>query len=284
MYLPVLQPVVALALEEGVLKAIKAILILVLVVYTAFNLFVYANQRDLMYVPSVLRIAPAELGLVGVEEVALTTASNVELMSWFARPKDNRPTVLFFHGNAGAVSSRAYRFLDFMEHGYGVFVLGYPGYGGNAGRPSEPNFIEASQLAYDYLAASGIESEDIVIYGESIGSGVAVQLAARVDAKGLILEAPMSSATDVAREHYPLLLASFFLRDSFRSVDYIESIDMPLLVIHGEKDAIIPMQLGQRLAERALEPKTMVVIEGAGHNNLSQYATSTIAREFMEAL
>ena len=266
------------------MRNFKVFMISFLTVYFAFNAFVYAKQRDMMYIPSVERVAPAEVGLDAVEEVALTTPSNIELTSWFARPQAERPTVLFFHGNAGAVNHRAYRFQELMAQGYGVFILGYPGYGGNAGEPSEPGFHEAAQLAYDYLQTSGVDSQDIVIYGESIGSGVAVQLAARVDARALVLEAPMSSATDVARVHYPLLVASFFLRDSFRSVEHIGRIDMPLLVIHGEKDAIIPLQLGEKLVEHAVEPKKLVVIEGAGHNNLSQYATSSIAREFIESL
>ena len=266
------------------MRNFKVFLISFLTVYFAFNVFVYAKQRDMMYIPSLERVAPAEVGLDAVEEVALTMSSNIELTSWFARPQAGRPTVLFFHGNAGAVNHRAYRFRELMAQGYGVFILGYPGYGGNAGEPSEPGFHEAAQLAYDYLRTSGVESQDIVIYGESIGSGVAVQLAARVDAKALVLEAPMSSATDVARVHYPLLVASFFLRDSFQSVEHIGRIDMPLLVIHGEKDRIIPLELGQKLVEHAAEPKKLVVIERAGHNNLSQYATGSIARDFVESL
>ena len=271
-------------MTPGRRRNLTVFLISFLAVYLAFNAFVYAKQREMMYIPSPERVAPADVGLDAVEEVALTTASDVELISWFARPGDGRPTVLFFHGNAGAVNHRAYRFRELMAHGYGVFVLGYPGYGGNAGEPSEPGFHEAAQLAYDYLRASGIEADDIVLYGESIGSGVAVQLAARVEAKGLVLEAPMSSAVDVAREHYPLLVAAFFLRDSYRSEDYIDRIDMPLLVIHGEKDAIIPPGLGRKLVERAAEPKKLVVIEGAGHNNLSEHSTARIAREFIESL
>jgi fermentation-respiration switch protein FrsA (DUF1100 family) len=165
-----------------------------------------------------------------------------------------------------------------------VFVVGYPGSGGNAGEPSETSFVEASKLAYDHLRNAGVASDDIVIYGESIGSGIAVQLAAQVPARALVLEAPMSSAIDVAREHYPILLASFLMKDSFPSVDYIDRIDMPLLVIHGEQDAIIPIHLSRRLLDRAVAPKTLVVVEGAGHNNLSSYAVDGIASEFIESL
>lgn len=266
------------------MKAIKAILGLMLAMYLGLNVLAYANQRELMYLPSVTRVYPADIGLDNVREVALVTVSGMELTSWFAPPKDKHPTVLFFHGNAGAVSHRAHRFRELMARGYGVFVLGYPGYGGNPGEPSESGFREASQQAYDYLRASGIEPSDIVIYGESIGSGVAVQLAAKVPAKGLVLEAPMSSAIDVAREHYPLLLAGFILRDSYRSVEYIGKIDMPLLVIHGDKDVVIPLHLGEKLIARALEPKTLIVIEGAGHNNLSSYSTSSIVGDFIDTL
>lgn len=270
------------------MRAIKVIFgvffAMFLVAYLGINALAYANQREMMYLPSTERVSPADIGLQGVDEVILPMGSDIELTSWFAQPKDNRPTVLFFHGNAGAVSHRAHRFRELMAHGYGVFVLGYPGYGGNAGEPSEPNFHEASQKAYDYLQTAGIKPGDIVIYGESIGSGVAVQLAAKVSAKGLVLEAPMSSAIDVAREHYPYLLAGLLLRDSYRSVEFIERIDMPLLVIHGDKDVIIPLRLGEKLVERALEPKMLVVMEGAGHNNLSQFSTGRVVREFIESM
>lgn len=266
------------------MRAINTFLTLLLVVYLAFNVFVYAKQRDMMYLPTLERIVPAAVGLDGVEEVYMTTAADFVLVSWFAPPEDGRPTVLFFHGNAGAVNHRAYRFKELMEYGYGVFVLGYPGYGGSGGQPTEAGFHEGANLAYDYLRASGIEADDIVIYGESIGSGVAVQLAARVEAKGLVLEAPMSSAVSVAREHYPLLVASFFLSDRFRSDEYIDRIDMPLLVIHGGRDAIIPLRMGQELVDRADEPKKLVVIEGAGHNDLNMFAAGSIARDFIESL
>lgn len=266
------------------MRAIKLIFGVFLVVYLGINALAYTNQRDMMYIPSTERVSPVNIGLHDVDEVVLPMGSDAELVSWFARPKEDRPTVMFFHGNAGAVSHRAYRFRELMAHGYGVFVLGYPGYGGNAGEPSEPSFHKAAQTAYDYLRTSGIDARDIVIYGESIGSGVAVQLAAGVSAKGLILEAPMSSAIDVAREHYPYLLVSFLLRDSYQSVEYIEKIDMPLLVMHGDKDVVIPVELGRKLIDRAIDPKKLVVIEGAGHNNLGQFSTSRIARDFIESL
>jgi len=171
-----------------------------------------------------------------------------------------------------------------MAEGYGVFILGYPGYGGNEGSPSEKSFREASLLSYEYLRNLGLDAEDVVIYGESIGTGVAVQLAAHVEAKALILESPMTSAIDVASEHYPYLPVSLLLKDRFKSDDHIDRIEMPLLVMHGDRDTIIPIKIGQELFALAKEPKSFVTLEGAGHNDLQLYPVKEIAREFIDSL
>jgi len=262
----------------------KTILLPILGIYLAINLFVYMTQRQLMYFPTLERVSPEEVGLFDVDEITLLTNSNVKLTSWYGRSSDGKPTVLFFHGNGGAVSHREHRFRELMAEGYGVFVLGYPGYGGNEGQPSELSFREGSMLSYEYLRNSGIAAGDIVIYGESIGSGVAVQLAASVRARGLILEAPMSSTIDVAREHYPYLLVSLLLKDTFQSVDYVEHIDMPLLVLHGDRDQIIPIRFGRKLFARARDPKTFIELKGAGHNNLHLYSAKEAAREFIDSI
>lgn len=248
------------------------------------NLYMYMNQRQLMYFPALERVSPEQVGLPDVEEVTLRTVANVELTNWYGRARAGQPTVLFFHGNGGAISHREHRFRELMAEGYGVFVLGYPGYGGNDGNPSESSFREGSLLSYEYLRSSGVASGDIVIYGESIGSGVAVQLAASVNARGLILEAPMSSTIDVAREHYPFLLIRLLLKDTFKSIDYIEHIDMPLLVMHGDSDQVIPIKFGRKLFEKAREPKTFIELKGAGHNDLQLHSVDNLAREFIDSL
>lgn len=266
------------------MRAFKVIAVLIVAFYFAINLYAYMNQRQLMYFPTLERVSPAEVGLANVDEVVLRTNSNLELTSWYGRAEQGQATVLFFHGNGGAIHHRAHRFRDLMEKGYGVFVLGYPGYGGNAGKPAESSFLEASRLSYEYLRAAGVPADSIVIYGQSIGSGVAVQLAASVAASGLILEAPMSSAVDVARTHYPYFLVGFFLQDTYKSVDYVEGIDMPLLVIHGNNDRVIPITLGRKLFDQAGEPKTFVELEGAGHNDLQMFSALESALTFMESL
>lgn len=266
------------------MKLAGTILIAAGLAYLALNLLMYFSQRQMMYLPSRERVTPAEAGLPNVEEVGLHSATGERLLSWYGRASQGRPTVLFFHGNAGAVHHRAYRFERLMTQGFGVFMLGYPGYGGSSGTPSETSFLEAGLLAFEFLRESGVDAAEIVIYGESIGSGVAVQLAANVDAKCLVLEAPMSSAIDVAFEHYPYLFAAMFLKDSFRSADHIAAIDMPLLVMHGSADTIIPIEIGRKLFGQAREPKQFLAIAGAGHNDLHLHATEAIAMEFIDSL
>lgn len=265
------------------MTAAKITIVSVLAIYFAINLYAYLNQRRLMYFPTSEQVSPEEVGLHDVDEVILRTNSNLKLTSWYGRAKIGRPTILFFHGNGGGISHRAHRFRELMAEGYGVFVLGYPGYGGNNGDPSESSFREGSRLSYEFLRNLGVSDDEIVIYGESIGSGVAVQLAASVEARGLILEAPMSSTVDVAREHYPYLLVSLLLKDTFRSVDYIEHIEMPLLVMHGSSDRIIPIRLGRKLFENARGPKTFVELQGAGHNDIQLYSAKETVRDFIES-
>lgn len=266
------------------LRIAKIALTLFLIVFLGIHSYFYFNQRQLMYFPSLERVHPEDVGLFSVGEVALLTESKETLVSWYGRAKIGMPTFLFFHGNGGAVSHRAHRFRGLMAEGFGVFVLGYPGYGGNGGKPSEASFLEGAILSYQYLQSLGLGANDIVIYGESIGSGVAVQLAAQVGAKGLVLQAPLSSTAEVAREHYPYLLADLLIKDSFKSIDYIERIEMPLLVVHGDQDQIIPIEIGKKLFDKAKDPKTFVAIPGARHNDLHLFSIDTIALEFIESI
>ncbi len=255
-----------------------------LIAFLGIHAFFYLSQRQLMYFPTRERVQPHDVGLAAVEEISLSNQSGELLLSWFGRARPDKPTILFFHGNGGALMHRAHRFRGLMAGGFGIFMLGYPGYGGSEGRPSEQAFLEGANLAYQYLRNEGLEPEDIIIYGESIGSGVAVQLATSVGAKALVLEAPMSSAADVAREHYPWLLTGLLMKDSYRSIDYIGDIDMPMLVMHGEDDRIVPIELGEKLFEAAPDPKTFVGLPNAGHNDLYLHSTDEIAADFINRL
>lgn len=266
------------------MRMVKYVTALLALSFFGIQSYFYMHQRELMYFPSVERVHPGDVGLPDVSEVEFLTETGGPLVSWYGKAKTGMPTVLFFHGNGGAVSHRAHRFRGLMAEGLGVFVLGYPGYGGNGGRPSEASFLDAALQSYRYLRGESLSASDIVIYGESIGTGVAVQLAAQVDAKALILQAPLSSAADVARQHYPYLLVDLLMKDRYRSVDYIGGIGMPLLVMHGEQDRIIPIEHGEKLFAKAKDPKSFVAIPGATHNDLHLFTIDAIALEFIASI
>lgn len=240
--------------------------------YIGIALALYFLQRKLVFSPDPTYVSPDEVELKGIEEIKLRTKDGFDLFCWYAKAQVGQPTLLFFHGNGGNVANREEKFRQLMAKGYGVFMLGYRGFGGSEGKPSEAAFVKDAFLAYDYLRdVAGINETDMVIYGESIGTSVATQLAARVEAQALVLEAPMSSVTAVAQARYPYLRVRPFLRDRFESDRHIDMVKMPLLIIHGRDDGVIPLEFGQALFNAAVEPKKMVVIDGAGHNNLYDF-------------
>jgi len=230
----------------------------------------YLLQRQLMYHPDRTRVAPVVLGLDGVEEVVLQRPAGVDLIAWFAAPQDGRPTIVFFHGNAGSVASRAARVAYWAGRGHGVFFMNYRGYGGSGGSPSEADNVADAIAALDYLAERGIAAERTVVYGESLGSSVAVQVAAQRPVAAVVLEAPFTSATDVAAGVYPFLPVRLLLKDRYNSMALIEDIDVPLLIVHGRGDRIVPFAHGERLFARAREPKTFFAVPDAAHNDLDR--------------
>ncbi|MBO6548302.1 MAG: alpha/beta fold hydrolase [Rhizobiales bacterium] len=254
--------------------------------YMGVALALYFLQRKLVFSPNPTYVSPDDIELKGIDEVVLKTKKEgFKLFSWYAKAAPNKPTLLFFHGNGGNVANREEKFRQLMAEGYGVFMLGYRGFGGSEGKPSEEAFVKDAFLAYDYLRETiGLNETQIVIYGESIGTSVATQLAARVEAKALVLEAPMSSVTAVAQSRYPYLRVRPFLRDRFESDRHIASISMPLLIVHGKEDQVIPLEFGKALFEAAIEPKQMEVIEGAGHNDLYEHPLVEKVVRFLSSL
>jgi pimeloyl-ACP methyl ester carboxylesterase len=252
--------------------------------YLVALIALYAFQRNLVFAPATRRVLPSNAGLSDVDEVVLVTVADERLYCWYGKAQAGQPTFLFFHGNGGSVGLRDDKFRQLMAQGYGVFMLGYPGYGGSDGSPSEHAFMDAAELAYDDLSGRGLGASDIVIYGESIGSAVAVQLAAAWPARALILEAPMASALEIAQTLYPFMPVKLISRDPFLSIDHIADVRMPLLVVHGDEDSIIPIASARRLFEHANEPKTFHTLKGAGHNNLYAFPIVEVVKTFLDRL
>ena len=172
-------------------------------------------QRQLLYRPSPARPALADLAILGVREIALTTKDGLTLFSWYLPPRPRRPVITYFHGNGGHVGYRAERLRRFAREGYGVLLAEYRGYAGNPGVPCQNGLFADGDAALDFLTDAGIEPSEIVLWGESLGSGVAVYLAAHREVAGLILEAPFTSVAAAAQRHYPFVPAALLIRDRF---------------------------------------------------------------------
>lgn len=242
---------------------------LALCLYAAVCAGLFVFQRALIYLPMDMPGTPSRHGVPEMRAVAARSADGLALAGWFAPPRaPGTPVVVLFHGNAGNLASRSFKARAFLDAGLGVMLAGYRGYGGNPGAPSEEGLFADGRAALDFLAAQGIEAGDVVLYGESLGSGVAVRMASERRVAAVILEAPYTSLPDVASFHYPFVPVGWLARDRFDSVSRIAAIAAPLLVVHGDRDEVIPIALGQRLFAAAAEPKRAQWIAGGSHNDL----------------
>jgi fermentation-respiration switch protein FrsA (DUF1100 family) len=236
-----------------------------------------------MYYPSQDLPSPQAAGVPEMEEVRLETADGLALVSWYAEAvAPGRPTLVYLQGNGGNIAGRAHRVRLFLDRGYGVLLVGYRGYGGNPGVPSERGLVADGHAALNFLADRDEPPEQVVLLGESLGSAVAVRLASEKPVGAVILEAPFTSAADAARYAFPLLPVTLFIEDPYDSLSRIDRIGAPLLIIHGEQDQIVPANQGRRLLAAARAPKQGVFLPGAGHNDLYYYRSDEIVIAFLE--
>ncbi len=238
---------------------------LIVAAYGAAVGYLYLFQRGFVFVPGGALATPAQSGLGTIEPVTFATADGVQLTGWYAEPQGARPSLLYFHGNAGNISTRADRFQQILDSGFGLLAVSYRGYPGSQGSPSERALLSDALEIFDWLAE---RSETIVVHGESLGTSVAVYVAAERPARALVLEAPFTAALDIAREAYPWVPVGLLMYDPFLSRDRIGGVDEPLLIIHGTEDRVVPAAHGRRLFEAAKEPKRLAIFEGASHHDL----------------
>jgi fermentation-respiration switch protein FrsA (DUF1100 family) len=249
--------------------------------YLASALVLYLAQRRLMYLPDPTHYTPEQAGLPHVSETFLDAPDGERLVAWTSPASRDAPTVLYFTGNAAGLANRAERIQRFISAGYGVFMPAYRGYAGSTGSPSQSALAADAVLAYDHLLALGLSPDKIVIYGESLGTGVACQTAARRRTAAVILEAPFSSMSDAAGFHYPYYPVRWLLSDTYDSLSVIGRIHAPLLIVHGARDQTVPIQLGRKLFTAAAEPKQFVTLPEAGHNDSFSFGAFEHIRRFL---
>jgi uncharacterized protein len=261
-------------------RLLGSIASLVLVVGVVLML-AWIFQRRLIYFPMQQAVPPVQSALPGAEEVALQTQDGLRLGGWFlpADQADGR-AVLVFNGNAGDRSHRAPLAAALARRGWSVLLFDYRGYGRNPGTPSEAGLAADARAARAYVASrADVDPSRIAYFGESLGAAVAVTLATEAPPAALVLRSPFTSLVDMGRLHYPWLPVGRLLLDRFSSIDRIARIDSPMLVIAGDRDRIVPLAQSQRLYEAAREPKRLVVIEGADHNDLELLAGPRLLEE-----
>ena len=244
------------------LRLFAVVLLIYLTLVAAFTVF----QRQLMYHPDPALVAPNVAGLP-IQDIRLTTADGEHLVAWYLPPSPGKPLILYFDGNGGVLSRQTDRWRAIGKAGVGFLAVGYRGYSGSSGHPTEAGLHEDARAAYAWAAAR-YPVRDIVIQGHSLGSGVAVRLAAERPARALILESPFTSTVDVAERWLPILPVRLFLQDRYMSRDWIGRVHCPVMVVHGDQDGVIDFSFGQQLFAMANPPKTFVRMPGGGHDNL----------------
>lgn len=232
--------------------------------YLATLLALVAAQRIVQYPRGGEVRQPDDIGLTGVEVVELTTPDGERLRSWYRVAAFDRPTVLFLHGNAGTLDNRADALRQLAGAGFGYLIVSYRGYAGSTGHPTQHGLITDALTAFDWLDERG---GSIVIHGQSLGSGVATQLALRRDALALVLEVPYASAVAVAKARYPMFPVSWLMWDQWRSDAVLADVGEPVLIAEAQFETVIPEGHAGRLFAVAMPPKRHVVLAGADHNS-----------------
>jgi len=244
--------------------------------------FIFFPTRDLV-------MTPQSVGLT-YDEVYFTAADGTGLHGWFVPGQPGAPVVLFFHGNAGNISHRVDNLRLFHQHlGVAVFIIDYRGYGNSSGSISEDGTYADARGALDWLHHQGWNNDRIIYFGRSLGAAVATQLAVESQPAGLVLESPFTSVEAMGRRHNPILylLLGWLLQSSYDTLTKIDQVGAPLLLFHGTRDTIVPLKMSEELFSRAVEPKTLHLIQGAGHNDTLSHGQNEYWqtwRTFIESL
>ena len=237
----------------------------VVLAYFIIILFVYFYQRNLLYHPSENNYLNDKITF-NYEEIFIETDKKIKLKSWFIKKDlDKFKTILIFHGNAGNLFNRVYKLNELNKLDVNILLISWRGFSGNKGKPTEKNLYHDAEEAIKWLNNQGVISKNIILYGESLGTGVATELGASNAFGGIILESPFTSITNAAKIYYPYLPVSIILKDRYDSIGKIKNINTPIFIMHGKMDNIVPQQMGLELFEKANNPKYSYFPEDDDH-------------------
>ena len=265
--------------------SVLGVLIAVGIAYLAALAYLWATQRSHVFHTGAGPLDLADSAVASyMHAITVDSADALTLTAWYAPAKPGRRTIVYFHGNAGTLADRDERVLPYLQRGYGVLLVGYRGYGGNPGSPTELGLYEDGRAHLDWLARQGLTGDVLIFYGESLGAAVAIQMATERTAGALVLEAPFASIVLSARARYPLFAFDWVIKDKFANIDKIDKVRAPLFIIHGALDGVTPQRFGRMLYERAQQPKFAVWLPGAGHSNLVEFGMIDAVTRFLDGL
>ena len=246
-------------------KLFYIFLLLGLIIYFIILSYVYIFQRNLLYHPSVNGYQGDKINF-DYEEVFIKNNEGIELKAWLHK-KDliNKKTILFFHGNAGDLSNRNYKLNELSKLDLNFLIFAYRGFSSNQGKPSEQGLYKDARSVLDWLKAKDVKEKNIILYGESLGTAIAIETAQNKNLAGIILESPFTSMIELAQKYYPFLPVKFLLKDKYETVKKLPNIRSPLLILHGRLDTIVPFAMGEELLEKANTPKFKYFIDNDDH-------------------
>ena len=231
------------------------ILLIFVLIYFFILISTYIFQRNLLYHPTENNYSGDQI-LVSIEKVKINTQDGIELMSWYHNKNvNNYKTILFLHGNAGSLENRIHKINHFKDMNINFLLVAWRGFSGNKGTPTEKGLYEDAESAVRWLKSKGVKENNIIVYGESLGTGVATEIAQNKNFAGIILESPFTSMIDAGKDKYPYLPVRLLLKDRYESNKKIKNINSPILIMHGKVDNIVPFHMGKKMYELANEPK-----------------------------
>ena len=260
------------------------VLFIIFIIYFSILLILFFSQRSLLYHPSENNYSEDNL-TVSINKIKIITKDNIELLGWYHKKNSkNYKTILFLHGNAGSLENRIHKINHFKNMNINFLIIAWRGFSGNQGEPTEKGLYDDARSAISWLENQGVMKKDIIIYGESLGTAIATEIAQNNNFAAIILESPFTSMIEAAKNKYPIFPIKFLLKDKYESDKKIKNIKSPILVMHGEVDKIVPFWMGQKIYDIANEPKYSYYTKYDNH--MLEYDESLIAvmKKFIESL
>jgi len=260
------------------------ILLIFVLAYFFILVFTYIFQRNLLYHPTENNYSGDKIS-VNIEKIKIKTPDGIELIAWYHKKNPNKyKTILFLHGNAGSLENRIHKINHFKDMDVNFLIFAWRGFSGNEGKPTEKGLYEDARSAVRWLKSKNIKENNIIIYGESLGTGVATEIAQNKNFAGIILESPFTSMSDAGKDKYPYLPVRLLLKDKYESSKKIKNIEIPILIMHGKIDNIVPFHMGEKIYELANDPKYYYFSEYDDHMMEYNEKLLAVLKDFISSL